>query len=310
MRLPRLHELVDPRNDNMKISVVIPVYKKLDMFLANMEHNIPFLADCQIIVINDDPTQSIKEPLAKWPQIELIENNINLGFAGAVHKAIGHVNGDFVMLLNSDVKLRDTSYTNAIKHFNNDHNTFAVSFAQIEKDGSIVGKNRFYWLNGFFQHSRSENLETGNTGWAEGGSCLINLKKYNEIGGFDSLYNPFYWEDIDLSYRAWKHGYTVLFDSNILVEHHHESTIKFFYSDFYVTSIAYRNQLLFIWKNIQDNALLHENTQAITKQFVRSLVSDPAFISGYFRALAKKNGIMNSTKQLHTDHEILAQFSK
>ncbi|PJE58197.1 MAG: glycosyltransferase family 2 protein, partial [Candidatus Portnoybacteria bacterium CG10_big_fil_rev_8_21_14_0_10_36_7] len=48
------------------------------------------------------------------------------------------------------------------------------------------------------------------------------------LNGFDELYSPFYWEDIDLSYRAWKTGYTVLFDPQVLVEHHHETTIRTF----------------------------------------------------------------------------------
>ena len=139
---------------------------------------------------------------------------------------------------------------------------------------------------------------------------MIDLKKYREIGGFDSLYSPFYWEDIDLSYRAWKQGYSVLFDPEIVVEHHHESTIKSFFSDFYVTSIAYRNQLLFIWKNIYDTRLLAEHNKALIKQLIRSIFSDPAFISGYFRALEKKSGIMNSKKQLLSDHEILARFTQ
>ena len=50
-----------------------------------------------------------------------------------------------------------------------------------------------------------------------------------KLGGMDTLYSPFYWEDIDLSYRAWKSGYQILYDPNIIVEHHHESTIaKYF----------------------------------------------------------------------------------
>ncbi|MBP7967295.1 glycosyltransferase family 2 protein [Candidatus Woesebacteria bacterium] len=294
----------------MDISVIIPTYKKTDMFMANLEHNLPYLKNTQIIVVNDDPHLSIAQSLSRWPEIILIENSTNLGFAGAVNKGIEHVNNSYVMLLNTDVKLNDTSYTTALSHFSRQPNIFAISFAQIEKNGETVGKNRIFWKNGFFQHGRATDLVFGETGWAEGGSCIIDVKKYREIGGFDSIYSPFYWEDIDLSYRAWKQGYRVLFDPSILVEHHHESTIKSFFSSMFITSIAYRNQLLFIWKNIQDNDLRSQHTIALIKQLLRSITTDPAFISGYIRALMKKRDIMNSVKSLRTDHEILAQFTK
>lgn len=294
----------------MEISVVIPVYKKTEMFLAYLKENLHFLTDAKIIVVNDDPEISIKQRLSQWSQIQLIENTHNLGFASSVHTGIQQVQSPYVMLLNSDVKLRDNSYIRSLNHFKSDNKLFAVSFAQVEKNGETVGKNIFYWQNGFFQHSRANNLDQGPSGWAEGGSCIIDLAKYNKIGGFDSIYSPFYWEDIDLSYRAWKQGYTILFDPSVLVEHHHESTIKSYFSTMYITSIAYRNQLLFIWKNIRDTNLLNEHNTALFKQLIRSIATDPAFISGYFRALAKKNDIINSTNPLLSDHEILAQFTE
>ncbi len=293
----------------MNISVVIPVYKKLEMFIANLKHNMPYLAGCEIIIVNDDPTASIQKHIDHWKDIKLIENDSNLGFAGAVDAGIQQASGAYILLLNTDVKLRDTSFNKALAHFQKKPDVFAVSFAQIEKDGTLVGKNRFYWKNGFFQHSRANDLTTGITGWAEGGSCLIDIQKYKTLGGFDSIYSPFYWEDIDLSYRAWKQGYSVLFDADIVVEHHHESTIKSLFSDVFVTSIAYRNQLLFIWKNIDDPKLLREHTFATIKQCIRSIVSDPAFLSGYWRAIAKKSDIIKPSKPFYSDHEILAQFS-
>ncbi len=293
----------------MNISVVIPVYKKTDMFLANLEKNMPHLEGCQIIIVNDDPDTSIGHLLGNWKGIELIENEKNLGFGSAVNKGIQQATKDYILLLNSDVKLQDASYTKALTHFENNKDIFAISFAQIEKDGTIVGKNRIYWQNGFFMHSRASDLTFGKTGWAEGGSCVIDLQKYKNLGGFDSLYSPFYWEDIDLSYRAWKRGYTILFDPEIVVQHHHESTIKSYFSDFYVNSIAYRNQLLFIWKNIDDPQLLREHALATIKQCMRSITSDPGFISGYWRALAKKSAIIKPSKSFFSDHEILTQFS-
>ena len=295
----------------MNISIVIPVYKNEELFKKNLLINMPYFKDLEIIIVNDDPSHSIEQTLSLWPHITLIENKKNIGFAGTVHTGILQAKGEIVLLLNTDVILKDTSYLSAINHFQNNKELFAVSFAQVEKNNEIVGKNIFFWKNGFIQHSKAPDLSFGFNGWAEGGSCMIDKSKYLELNGFDTIYSPFYWEDIDLSYRAWKSGYTILFDPSILVEHHHESTIGSFFSKNYITTIAYRNQLLFIWKNITDETLRHEHTTALIKQLIKSLLLDIPFVLGYIKATIRFFMMKPQKKQvqyIHTDHEILSKF--
>jgi len=296
----------------MKISVVIPVYKKTDEFTANLRHNLPFLAGCEIIVVNDNPEKSIKSALSTFGNIKLIENEKNMGFSGAVNIGAKHVKTLLIMLLNSDVKLLDKSYEKAVKHFE-EKNVFAVSFAQKEKDGKIVGKNRIYFRNGFFQHDFAKDLKFGQNGWAEGGACLIDKQKFESLNGFDELYSPFYWEDIDLSYRAWKTGYTVLFDPQVLVEHHHETTIRTFYSSKKVHSIAFRNQLIFIWKNIHDPGKIFSHIIFLKLYLLTSLIKGNfAIWKGFFAAVSKFGSIIKKRKsvpQVRSDDEILEIFS-
>lgn len=296
----------------MNLSVVIPTYKNKTLFLDNLRHNLPFLDQCEIIVVNDDPSESLKHDMSAFPQVHLIENKINKGFAGAVNVGVHAAKHHYVMLLNTDVKLRDTSYATALAQFAHGKSLFAVSFAQIEKNGKVVGKNKLFWKEGFLQHSRAENMYYGKTGWAEGGSCIVDRQKYKELGGLDELFNPFYWEDIDLSYRAWKKGYTIVFDPHIVVEHHHESTIGTYFSSRRIKTIAYRNQLMCIWKNITDETLLAKHNKALAKQLAVSLFTDFAFVNGFVRALIKIPDIIKARKSLSTvrsDHELFSQFN-
>ncbi|OGK13246.1 hypothetical protein A3A93_00510 [Candidatus Roizmanbacteria bacterium RIFCSPLOWO2_01_FULL_38_12] len=296
----------------MKISVVIPVYKKTEEFIANLKHNLPHLSGCEIIVVNDDPEKSIKNELSAFPVIKLIENKKNLGFAGAVNAGVKMVKTPLVMLINSDVKLLDKSYGKAIKHFA-EKNVFAVSFAQKEKNARTVGKNRIYFHNGFFQHDYAKDLKFGQNGWAEGGSCLIDKKKFDSLNGFDELFSPFYWEDIDLSYRAWKTGYTILFDPEVIVEHHHETTIGSFFDKNKVSSIAFRNQLIFIWKNIHDGGKIFSHILFLKLYLLTSLFKGRFEIwKGFLSAISKLELIMKKRKsvpQVRSDDEILKIFT-
>ncbi len=270
------------------ISVIIPAYKNKKQLLENLAHNMPFLKGCEIIVLNDDPSESIAQDVSAFPDIKLIENKKNLGFGATVNTGVHSASRPYIFLLNTDVKLFDDTFMRALKAFAKDDMLFGVSFAQKERDGAIIGKNRIYWKSGFIYHNKAGDLKKGLNGWAEGGSCILDKTKFLRLGGFDPLYAPFYWEDTDLSYRAWKCGYTVIFDPDIEVEHHHESTIGKYFKKNNIKIIDFRNQLIFIWKNITDRRLLLLHLFFLEIVIIKyTLKGDFSYIKGYIEALKK-----------------------
>jgi len=297
------------------ISVVIPHYKGKEKLFENLKHNLPFLEGCEIIVVNDYPeVLLIDEMKDLFPQVRVIENKNNLGFAGAVSVGIKNTKYHYIFLLNNDVLLHDDSYKKALLHFKKEKMLFAVSFRQLEKDKSYVGRNKIFWKNGFLQHAKADSLTSGINGWAEGGSMLFDKIKYNEIYGFDTLYSPFYWEDVDLSYRAWKAGFSILFDSGITMQHHHESTITNHFNAPHIKTISYRNQFITIWKNISDGKLIFEHLlYLIINLITRPLKGDKEFISGFWmaaqlsRSIIEKRDMQKSIWKI-SDREIFDKF--
>ncbi len=297
------------------ISVVIPQYKGKEKLYENLKYNLPYLKDCEIIVVNDYPEIPLTAEMAKlFPHVKVIENKKNLGFAGAISVGISAVKNQFVFLLNNDVLLNDDNFQKALLYFEKDKTLFAVSFRQTEKDESFVGRNKIYWKNGFFQHEKADAAKSGINGWAEGGSMLFDKKKYEKINGFDTLYSPFYWEDIDLSYRAWKAGYSILFDSIVTVQHHHESTIASHFNASRIKTIAYRNQLITIWKNISDGKMIFEHLFYLIKNLiVYPFKGEREFLSGFWMAAQLSRDIMEKRdiqKKMwkKTDKAIFEQF--
>src|SRR3989339_997966 len=274
------------------ITIVIPVYKNYEMFFKFLEINKKYFIGCEIIIMNDYPEKNITNSVKKiYSEAIVINNKQNLGFAGNVNRGVLKATRDFVFLMNSDVVLKDYSFLIALKHFKTNNDLFAVGFSQIEKGNKIVGSNRAYFQNGLINHSHQlitnhESLITNF--WAEGGSSLFNKKLFISLGMLDNLFNPFYWEDIDLSYRAWKSGYEVLYDPNISVEHHHESTIGKYFDKKKVLKTAFRNQIIFQWKNITDFDLL-----------LNHVFNMPRFviIPGFFDALIRLPLILKSRKK-------------
>ncbi len=269
------------------ISAIIPTYRNKWSLLHNLKRNLPYLNGTEIIIVNDNPRINLEKDLKPFENIILIENEKNCGFGESVNRGVKKASNPYIMLLNDDVLLQDSNYQLTINDFRKDSSLFAVSFSQKEKDGGVVGKNRFFWRRGLFFHQKARDLNLGENGWAEGGACIIDKKKFEKLGGFDSVYSPFYWEDIDLSYRARKAGYKIIFDPSILVQHHHESTIGKYFSKDFVKTIAFRNQFLFMWKNA-----------TIKEKFAHFLFlpfnlcyylfkGEFAFLKGFFQAIKK-----------------------
>lgn len=296
------------------ITVVIPTYKNKQELVKNLTHNMKYLKKYQIIIVNDNPDDRLEDDLAGFANVTLLNNEMNLGFGSTVNKGIKHAKSKYILLLNSDVLLHDTSFEKTLKQFEENAKLFAISFMQQERDNTLIGKNRIYWNEGMFNHSRANNIKPGLNGWAEGGSCLIDRKKFISLGGFDSLYSPFYWEDIDLSYRAWKAGYEVLFNPSIVVLHYHETTIGKYFNKNFIKKIAYRNQFIFIWKNITDLNMLIQHLLYLPIYLIKMpATGDFVFVEGFFLALLQLPEVISkrweqSNNRKVRDNDILSKF--
>jgi len=299
----------------LSISIVIPVYKNTDIFCRNLEIDKQFLTDLEIIIMNDYPLENITEVVHKIiPTAKVYNNQQNLGFGSNVNKGVKKTHGQYVFLLNSDVVLKDRSFEKALHLFEKDDKLFAVSFGQFEIDEQLVGGNTARFENGLLHHSRKQRQKIEPNFWAEGGSMIFKKDIFIKLGMFDELYSPFYWEDIDLSYRAWKTGYHILFDPQIKVEHHHETTIAKFFQKQNISKIVYRNQFIFHWKNITDKDKITSHIKSLPKMFFYALIKkDWPLIRGLFMAIKLLPKILNKRKLLkstfiNNDNQVLSLF--
>jgi GT2 family glycosyltransferase len=165
------------------------------------------------------------------------------------------------------------------------------------EDGKTVlrGRGVGKWQRGFLMHQKGKNDKT-TTLWVNGGSGAFRKSMWDKLGGLDLLYNPFYWEDIDLSYRALKAGYKLVFEPRSRVIHEHEKgAIKTKFKSGQVRRIAYRNQFTFIWKNITDQRLRVSHFLWLPYHFMKAFVAkDWKFYGGFYDAWRRYPEIQRS----------------
>ena len=172
----------------MNISIAIPTYKNRKMTISNLKKNYRYFSGAQV-VINDDVSgdDMIGEIKKLFPKIEVYENSKNLGFAGNMKNAINHCDGDYVLLLNTDVLLHDKSYLKGARFLRENKDYFAVSFRMKERGGEYVGRNKAYVKSGYILHKRVSDMSRGLNGWAEGGAMIMNKNYYNRLGKLQGI---------------------------------------------------------------------------------------------------------------------------
>lgn len=281
------------------ISIVIPNYngeallkKNLPKVFSSLEGYIS-----EVIVVDDaSEDESIK--FLKTQKVKILRNSKNMGFSSTVNKGVKAAKGEIVVLLNTDVSPERNFLKPLLPHFK-DPQIFGVGcLDKSYEKGKIIERGRGVgkWSRGFLVHSRGE-VDKNNTLWVSGGSGAFRKSIWEKLGGLNELYNPFYWEDIDLSYRALKSGYKVLFEKKSIVNHEHEKgTIKRTYSEFKIKTTAYRNQFIFVWENATDLPLQFSHVLFLPYHLAKALISrDWAFFVGFIKAFILLPKIIQSS---------------
>jgi O-antigen biosynthesis protein len=248
----------------MKISVIVTNWNGLPLLKKNLETIIQKSPEADEIILADDCSDDnsvsfAKKLQKKYPKLKLVAHKKNFGFGANSNDAVKKAKGDLVVLLNNDILPHPKYITNTLKHFSNS-DVFGVGFAELGHENWA----RFFWKNGYLQHEPGiKNINKVHiSGWVSGGSSIIRKSLFEKLGGFDPVYKPFYSEDLDLGFRAWKSGYTLLWEPKSVVEHKHESTMSKFSVNF-LNYVKERNRLLNTWRNITDPELLYRNKIAL-----------------------------------------------
>ncbi len=225
--------------------------------------------DHRVLVVDNGSTDGSAEFVREtFPEVRVLQLDRNYGFVGGNNRGVQTIDTDIVVLLNNDM-IVDRGFLAPLLDGFTDNRVFAVTsqifFEDQSKRREETGKTHGKFERGWFTlwhddiDQSDDNRSTLPVLWAGGGSCAVDREKYLEVGGLDDLYHPFYVEDTDLSYEAWKRGWTCLLAPGSRVIHKHRATSSRKYSHRFVDNTIRRNIYLFTWKNVTDLSMLADH---------------------------------------------------
>ncbi|MDI3547848.1 MAG: hypothetical protein PWR10_1500 [Halanaerobiales bacterium] len=182
----------------------------------------------RLIVVDNGSTDGSLEYLRRLSNIELIENKENLGYAGACNQGILAGDGDFIVLLNSDIEVTE-GWIQPLIETAREEGVAVVGPKLINKNNEIVGAG-VTRLDDALPRGWKQKDGPGVFGDKEdvisvGGACyLIKRELLPVLGLFDEGYF-FYFEELDYSLRAREKGYRVVYCPEAKIYHHHEGSL-------------------------------------------------------------------------------------
>jgi GT2 family glycosyltransferase len=281
------------------ISVVVPLYNNRaivpECFPSVAALRGPGSAVGEIVAVDDGSSDGTAAWLReRYPEVTLLVNGRNMGFGRTCRRGIEQASCPWVVLLNSDVRVVSDIITPLVEHIRTLSDLFAVSFYSFnEKNEKFEGRKKIVPKTGLFKvrNEFSGDYADGvryDTFYACGGHMLVSREKFLALGGFSEVFEPFYWEDVDLSYRAGKRGWKVFFDPRCRVVHAHGASIRTRHHARDVEMVQTRNRMLFFWKNVSSPTLWLRHTAGMAVRILFSWISgDFIFYRAFGEALVR-----------------------
>lgn len=252
----------------MKVAVVILNWngkQLLEQFLPSV---VEFSREAKVYVADnastDDSVAFVKE---KFPDVSIVVNDTNTGYAGGYNAALQHIEADIYALVNSDIEVTENWLHPIINTFQEEPTTAIIQpkildfknksyFEYAGAAGGYIDQYGYPFCRGrIFDTLEKDNGQYDTNQeifWASGACFFIRSTVYKELNGFDTSFFA-HQEEIDLCWRATNKGHVIKYLFQSKVYHVGGATLK--QGSTQKTELNFRNSLLMLTKNLPQKDL-------------------------------------------------------
>lgn len=281
-----------------RVAVVILNWNGVEYLRKFLPSVVAHSSDVADIVVADNAStdSSLAFLESEYPQISIIKNKSNGGFAKGYNDALAQLEHEYFVLLNSDIEVTTNWINPVIALMDSDHRIAACQpklrsyykkecFEYAGAAGGFIDAFGYPFCRGrIFQEIEEDTGQYDQATeifWASGACMFVRAKLFHRFGGFD---NDFFahMEEIDFCWRLKNAGYRIMFCPDSLVYHVGGGTLPKKSSR--KTYLNFRNNLTLLFKNIPSGQVL----KVFATRIVLDLAAALKFLSegGFADALA------------------------
>ncbi|MFF5993856.1 glycosyltransferase family 2 protein [Lysinibacillus sp. KU-BSD001] len=214
------------------------------------------------IVIDNNSQDETALKVRAFPNVQLVLNQQNTGFAPAHNQAIHMTNTDYVLVLNPDVQLHDTYIENIIEILES-NSCMGMATGKLYRDinnklldstGIRMKKNRRAIDRGANEIDTGQYDQLTNVFGVSGAAVIYKRKMINDISYESEFFDESFFaykEDVDVSWRAQVLGWQAVFVPNAIATHGRgwKEEKKRSEVPVYIRQKSYINRYFYILKN-------------------------------------------------------------
>ena len=239
----------------MELSVVIVCWNGIELIgncLASIYGGTRGIEFEVVVSDNGSSDGSVEFISRAYPQVRIVENCTNLGYAKGNNNAVRHCTGRYILLLNSDTVVHEGALQRLVAFADQHPEAGACGCEVVNTKGAPQVSARPFptlwrdWLDAFcLPHFTRGNGHARK--WQSGCCILFRAEVLKQLGGFDEQF--FYsYEDVDLCQRVWDGGYSIAYTPDACITHlgsqsanrsplrfeleRHRSRYRYFYKHF------------------------------------------------------------------------------
>lgn len=248
----------------MKVAIVILNWNGkefLKQFLPVVIRHSKDIADI-VVADNASADDSVEFLQTHFPEVRIIQNESNGGFAKGYNDALKQVDAEYYVLLNSDIEVTEDWIEPVIRLMDSDATIAACqpkirSFYEKEKfeyagaAGGFIDKYGYPFCRGRLFMSLEEDHgqydDVAEIFWATGACMFVRAELYHQFGGLDEDFFA-HMEEIDYCWRLKNSGYKIMYCPDAVVYHIGGGTLP--KSSARKTYLNFRNNFTLLYKNL------------------------------------------------------------
>jgi GT2 family glycosyltransferase len=217
-----------PLTEEPKLTFIVILYNNAHLSLLSLMsiwHNAD--VSYELVIVDNCSTDSTSAVLDRIDHATIIRNSTNVGFAPACIQGAMISRGDYFCFLNNDALLEPNSLQPALSNFERDPTVGAVGGKILLADGRLQESGAILWCdgttNGYGRGADPNELQYVSrrpVDYCSGAFLITPRHLFNEAGGFDDIFAPGYYEDVDYCMRLWQKGFRVLYEPLSTVRHY------------------------------------------------------------------------------------------
>lgn len=203
----------------------------------------------------------------EFPDVKLLENKFNEGFAGGYNSALKRIEADYYVLLNSDIEVTENWINPVIELMESDPKIAACQpkilsyynrdeFEYAGAGGGFIDRWGYPFCRGrIFQSMEKDEGQYDDTAevfWATGACMFVKANVYHEFGGLDEDFFA-HMEEIDFCWRLKNSGYKIMYCPSSKVYHVGGGTLPT--KSARKTYLNFRNNFSLLYKNLPKGQL-------------------------------------------------------